>query len=113
MLDASASVGQSSHSTRLREEVDFLARVEAAGLTLARAYALPDDALLARATIGRKTLRFIRTYQGPRLPLPAVYVLPRYPRVEDFYDSHGVLDEDAYEEAFDRWREHKDYSGLV
>lgn len=30
MLDASASVGQSSHSTRLREEVDFLARVEAA-----------------------------------------------------------------------------------
>ena len=53
-----------------------LKRLAKAGLTLASAIHMPDHALLRLPFVGRKTLRYIRAFQGPRLPLPAPYVAP-------------------------------------
>jgi hypothetical protein len=39
-----------------------IARIHAAGLTIADAIAMSDDALLRLPSIGRRTLRFIRAF---------------------------------------------------
>lgn len=45
-----------------------LARIQAAGLTLAEARQMPDDALLRLPSIGRRTLAFIRASDQPSAP---------------------------------------------
>jgi len=92
---------------------DFTAdRLAAAGLTLAQAAVLDDATLLRHPTIGRKTLRFIRSYQGPMLPLPVPYVAPRKsgePLPEDFMDADGYIDYEAFDVHWDMWRDRIDF----
>lgn len=65
-------------------EDQALKRLAASGLTLASAIHMPDDDLLRHPAIGRKTLRYIRSFKGPRLPLPVPYVAPVVEDKDDF-----------------------------
>lgn len=92
--------------------MDYLARIDAAGLTLAQAFVLDDNTLLRKPSIGRKTLRFIRSYQGPHLPVPMLYVPPKNngePQLEDYTDADGYVDYEAYDYDWDMWRDRIDF----
>ena len=85
-------------------------RLEATGMSLAQAFVQTDADLLRHPTIGRKTLRFIRSYNGPKLPVPVAYVAPkRGPQVEDYTDADGYVDWDEYEYDIDQYQQRMDY----
>lgn len=92
---------------------NMLDRLAATGMTLAQAFVLDDATLLRHPTIGRKTLHFIRSYNGPMLPVPVAYVAPRKatdePLLADFTDADGYADYEAYDVAWDAWRDRIDF----
>lgn len=90
----------------------ILDRIEASGLTIARASTMDDSTLLRMPLIGRKCLRLIRSYQGPTLPVPALYVPPKNngePDMDDYMDEDGYVDYEAYDLDWDRWRDRQDF----
>lgn len=43
-------------------------------LTVGQAMNMPDEVLLRIPGVGRITLRYVRAFQGPRLPLPVPFI---------------------------------------
>ena len=74
---------------------DFaMSRLAAAGLSLPVAAKLPPHVLFTYPGIGRKIERFVRTYQGPQLPLPVLMTWTVDPEDDE---------DDEYAERFNDW----------